>query len=183
MAVLKIRTWPDPILKQKGALVDRFDEDLRRILEDMAETMYAYKGIGLAAQQVGLALRLLVCDVPPMDEKDKPLGLLYIVNPVIVRREGEITWNEGCLSFPGLEIDVRRSEMVHVAYQNERGEKKDLIARGLLAVCLQHEIDHVDGIVFTDRLPPLARKMALRNYERLRREAQGREVSQKDLSS
>jgi len=171
MAILTIRYWPDPILKQKGEPVEVFDEALRRTLDDMAETMYANRGIGLAAQQVGLTKRMFVCDVPPEAEGEKGSGLLYVVNPRIVRRDGEVTWNEGCLSFPGLEIDVKRAERVLVRYQDADGCPHELDARGLLAVCFQHEGDHLDGVVFTDRLGPMSRRMALREYERLRREA------------
>lgn len=171
MALLEIRYWPDPILKQKGEPVTLWDDHLRQTLMDMAETMYASKGIGLAAQQVGLALRMLVCDVPPEREGEKGSGLLFLTNPRIVRREGEVTWNEGCLSFPGLEIDVNRAARVLVTYQDEHGRPREIQAGGLLAICLQHEIDHLDGIVFTDRLGPVRRRMALREYERLRQQA------------
>lgn len=170
MALLAIRTWPDPILKQKGQPIEVWDDDLRRILTDMAETMYASRGIGLAAQQVGLARRMLVCDIPPEQEGEKGTGLLFLTNPRILRREGEVTWNEGCLSFPGLEIDVNRAARVRVAYQDEHGRPREVEAGGLLAVCLQHEMDHLDGIVFTDRLGPVSRRMALREYERLRKQ-------------
>lgn len=170
MALLPIRNWPDPVLKKKSQPVEVWDDDLRRILMDMAETMYASRGIGLAAQQVGLTLRVLVCDVPPEKEGDKGSGLLLVTNPRIVRREGEVTCNEGCLSFPGLEIEVSRAARVRVAYEDDHGRPREIEASGLLAVCLQHEIDHLDGIVFTDRVGPVSRRMALREYERLRKE-------------
>lgn len=172
MAVLQIRYWPDPILKQKGEPITEWDEGLRKLLSDMAETMYANRGIGLAAQQVGIAKLMLVCDVPPEEEGGKGSGLLAITNPRIIWREGEITWKEGCLSFPGLEIEVTRWEKIRVAYQDEYGKYRELEAAGLLAVCLQHEIDHVNGVVFVDRVGPVRRKMALREYERLRKAAQ-----------
>ncbi len=180
MALLEVRFWPDPVLRQKGRPVEVWDEDLRRTLMDMAETMYAYKGIGLAAQQVGLTQRIMVCDVPSEKEGERGTGLLLVTNPRIVRREGEVTWNEGCLSFPGLEIDVNRAARVRVVYQDERGVQREIEAQGLFAVCLQHEIDHLDGIVFTDRLGPVSRRMALREYERLRKQrVQGEAVSER----
>ncbi len=183
MALLAIRYWPDSVLKQKGTPIEVWDDDLRRTLADMAETMYANRGIGLAAQQVGLARRMFVCDIPPEKEGEKGTGLLYIVNPRIVRRDGEVTWNEGCLSFPGLEIDVNRAARVRVTYQDEHGRAREIEAGGLMAVCLQHEIDHLDGIVFTDRLGPVSRRMALREYERLRKRAAAGGPSREDAQT
>jgi len=167
MALMKIRVWPDPVLKKKGDKVTVFDEKLRQLLEDMAETMYANKGIGLAAQQVGITKRVFVCDVPLDDKEGRTTGLLYLVNPEIVAREGKIVFKEGCLSFPGLEIEVERASKVLVRFQNEDGDEKEIEASGLVAVCFQHEIDHLDGVVFVDRVGPVKRRLALKEYQKV----------------
>jgi peptide deformylase len=172
MALLTIRVFPDDVLKRKAEPVASVDDDVRRLLADMAETMYARHGIGLAAPQVGISRRVVVIDVPAdEDEAAKGSGLLYLVNPAIATREGSTTTTEGCLSFPGLEIDVKRAARVRVTHLDDRGEARELAADGLLAICLQHELDHLDGIVFTDRLGPVSRRLALREFDKLRREA------------
>jgi peptide deformylase len=170
MALLKIRVWPDPVLKKKGEKVTVFDENLRQLLEDMAETMYANKGIGLAGQQVGITKRILVCDVPLDEQENKTTGLMFLINPEIVGKNGKIVFKEGCLSFPGLEIEIERARNVWVKFQNVDGEEKELEASGLFAVCLQHEIDHLDGIVFVDRVGPVKRRLALREFQKLMKE-------------
>lgn len=154
--------------------MDRFDAELRKLLQDMAETMYANKGIGLAAQQVGRLERVCVIDVP--GKEDAPgTGLMFLVNPAVVSREGSVVFKEGCLSFPGLEVEVERAATVTVEYQDEQGDRKTIVAEGLAAVCLQHEIDHLDGVVFVDRLSPLKRRLALKEYARAARRADERE--------
>jgi peptide deformylase len=167
MAILPIRHWPDEVLRRKAEPVDPVDAGTRRILSDMAETMYAANGVGLAGPQVGLSLRVVTIDVPGDEESDKPgRGLLYLVNPRLLSREGACKGTEGCLSFPGLEIEVKRSARVRLAYQDGDGVERTLDVDGLLAVCVQHELDHLDGIVFTDRLGPVSRRLALREYDR-----------------
>lgn len=163
MAVLSIRKYPDPCLREKAVEVVRFDEKLRKTLQDMTETMYASNGIGLAAPQVGLGLRVAVIDIPG-DEKRNPTGLIYLVNPRIVVGSGNISYVEGCLSFPGLEIEIQRYKRVVVEYQDERGVRRSVEATDLFAVCLQHEIDHLDGILFIDRADPQAREKAMKEW-------------------
>lgn len=169
MAVLTVRAFPDPVLKTRAAEVEVVDDEVRKVLADMAETMYRYNGIGLAAPQVGLSRRLIVLDVPGEDDEHPGPGLLYCVNPRILSREGAVSMVEGCLSFPGLEIEVKRAGRVRVAFLDGQGVERTLDADGLLAICFQHEIDHLDGIVFTDRLGPVSRRFALRDYEKMRR--------------
>lgn len=133
----------DPVLKEICKPVERIDKKLKRLLDDMAETMYASEGVGLAAPQVGIPIRMAVIDV----DKKK---LFELINPTIVEREGIAVDQEGCLSFPGLFGDVERAEKVKVEYTNRYGKKKSVEAEGLLARCLQHEIDHLDGKLFIE---------------------------------
>lgn len=172
MAMLPIRTYPDPVLLKPGERVVSVDDDVRRLLADMAETMYASNGIGLAAPQVGVSLRVSTIDVPADDEDGEPgLGLIYLVNPEIIERDGASVHREGCLSFPELEVDVKRWARVKVRFLDDRGESRELDATGLLAVCIQHELDHLDGVTMVDRLGPVSRRLALREYQKLMADA------------
>ncbi len=173
MAVLTIRTYPDPVLTERTAEVTEFTPALAKLIEDMAETMYFDDGIGLAANQVGEPVRVFVMDVAAGD--DAPSNFRAVVNPVIVAREGETAIEEGCLSFPGLLVKVPRSEKVTVRAADAQGNPYEFSAVGLEAICVQHELDHLDGIVFVDRLSPIKRRFALKEYLRLSREAQEEE--------
>lgn len=167
MTILTILEAPHPILKTRAAPVDAIDGSLLRLMDDMLETMYAAPGIGLAAPQVGVTKRVVVIDTAKDDEPKAPLRL---INPQIVwRSPEEITKEEGCLSLPDQFADVRRAQAVRVRYQNERGEMREIDAEGLLARCLQHEVDHLDGILFIDHLSPLKRNMVLRKLVKSRR--------------
>lgn len=150
MALLPILRFPDPRLKKVAAPVTRFDDDLRRLAADMAETMYEAPGIGLAATQVDVHKRLVVIDV----SEDKG-ELRVFVNPRLSACTGSQTGEEGCLSVPGIFDKVERAERVTVNYQDLDGADQVLEADGLLAVCIQHEIDHLDGKVFVDHLSQL----------------------------
>ncbi|MDB5801186.1 MAG: peptide deformylase [Rhodocyclales bacterium] len=147
MALLNILQYPDPRLHKKAVPVKLVDDRIRRLVADMAETMYAAPGIGLAANQVDVQERVVVIDA----SEDKS-GLRAFINPEIVQREGEQVCEEGCLSVPGIYEKVSRSAWVRVRALNEKGEKIELEAEGLLAVCIQHEIDHLDGKVFVEHL-------------------------------
>ena len=170
MAVLKIRTWPDEVLKTKAEPVAAVDDGVRKLLSDMAETMYREAGIGLAAPQVGVSRRVIVLDVPGEEEGEPGSGLIYAVNPRIVSRGGKCKITEGCLSFPGLEIDVERAERVTVEWLDGDGNPRTRDCQDLLAICFQHEIDHLDGIVFTDRIGLVRRRLALRDFARMQQE-------------
>lgn len=170
MALLKIRIFPDPVLRVRAEPVTVVDDEVRRIFADMAETMYAGDGIGLAAPQVGISRRIVVMDTAMDDESHKP-NLVYLINPRIVARSGDVTYSEGCLSFPDLHIDVKRSADVTVEFEDEKGEPRRIEASGITAVCLQHEIDHLDGVLFVDRLGLVRRRMALREFDRLQQQA------------
>ena len=150
MAVLDIRIAGDPVLKTVCEPVGRIDKKIRRTLKDMADTLYAsHNGIGLAAPQVGILKRLIVIDL------QDGTGLRELVNPVITNKEGSQIFTEGCLSVPNFEGDVERAEYVEVEYTDGRGQRQFLKADGLLAVCLQHEMDHLNGRVFVDHLSVL----------------------------
>jgi peptide deformylase len=165
MAILRILEVPNPILKRPAAPVERIDDEVRHLMEDMLETMYAAPGIGLAAPQVGVSKRIVVIDIS--ETKNAPLKL---VNPQLIwASERLVAAEEGCLSLPEQYAEVKRPEAVEVAYLDEHGEARTLRAEGLLARCLQHELDHLDGILFIDRISPLKRNMILRRLAKARR--------------
>ena len=146
MAVLDIKRAGDPVLKKVSEPVKRIDKKVKRILKDMTDTLYkSGNGIGLAAPQVGILQRIVVIDL--QDGK----GLLELINPVITKKEGSRIACEGCLSVPDFEGEVERAEYVECEYTDPHGKKQFIAADGLLAVCLQHETDHLDGILFTDK--------------------------------
>lgn len=150
MALLPILHYPDPRLHQSATPVTEFTAELKQLAEDMTETMYAAPGVGLAAPQVNVHQRLIVVDV----SEDKN-GLMVLVNPQIIAREGEQEYEEGCLSVPGVYSKITRAARVKVKAQDLEGAPFEVEADGLLAVCLQHEIDHLDGKVFVDYLSQL----------------------------
>ncbi|CAH1746473.1 peptide deformylase [Thauera humireducens] len=150
MALLPILRYPDPRLHTRAAPVEQVDDDIRQLVADMAETMYEAPGIGLAATQVNVHKRVVVIDVT----EDKS-GLMALINPEILERSGEQVCEEGCLSVPGIYEKVTRAERVKVRALDENGQSREIEAEGLLAVCIQHEIDHLDGKVFVEYLSSL----------------------------
>ena len=165
MAKLKILEYPDPRLRTRAARVERVDDALRTLIDDMFETMYAAPGIGLAAIQVNIPLRIIVIDVS--ESHDAPLCL---INPEIVERRGEEQMEEGCLSVPGYYEPVTRAEWIRVRALDRDGEPFELEQDGLLAVCIQHEIDHLDGKLFVDYLSSLKRQRIRKKLERDQRQ-------------
>lgn len=161
MALLPILRFPDPRLKKIAAPVTKIDDSIRRLIADMAETMYEAPGIGLAATQVNVQKRIVVMDVS--ESKDRPL---VFVNPSILEREGACESEEGCLSVPGYYERVERAARVRVSALDRRGEPFELEAEGLLAVCIQHEIDHLDGKLFVDYLSALKRDRIRKKLEK-----------------
>lgn len=164
--LLSIHTYPDPVLTTVAEEVkpEEFNQDLKELCKNMLYTMYQAPGIGLAAPQIGIGKRIFVVDVDyDRDETEEDSGEYALsnfqpkvfINPVIKQKEGEITYQEGCLSLPGVYEDVKRYEKIVVEYQNTDGEKKEIEADKLLSICIQHENDHLDGIVFIDRLSGL----------------------------
>lgn len=169
MATLEILKYPDPNLKKKSFPVQIMDQEVRQLVADMAETMYAAPGVGLAAPQVGRHLRIVVIDINP---PTLPKNLLVLINPEIIAGEGEIFWEEGCLSVPEFSEEVPRKKKVTVRYQNLDGEINEITGEDLLAVVLQHEIDHLDGLLFIDRLSKLKRDLYRHKIQKERREKQ-----------
>lgn len=168
MALLSIIDAPDPRLKVKSQSVEQVDDALRKLLDDMLETMYAAPGIGLSAIQVGVAKRVIVIDVHGEDEPPKPL---YLVNPEIVGLSDEMaTFNEGCLSLPEQFCEIERPAGVTVRFLDRDGAPRELTADGLLSRCIQHEMDHLDGILFVDHLSAVKRNMILRKLVKARKQ-------------
>ncbi|MBV9863253.1 MAG: peptide deformylase [Alphaproteobacteria bacterium] len=167
MAILPIITAPDPRLKIKAKLVPVVDAKVRRLMDDMLETMYHAIGIGLAAPQVGAGHRVLVLDVAREGEPPQPLRL---ANPEILwRSEEQAVANEGCLSLPEHYSEVTRAAEIRLRYLDHENEVREIDAKGLLATCLQHEIDHLDGVLFVDRISSLKRDMILRKLSKAKR--------------
>lgn len=164
MAVRKILEFPDPRLRIRAQPVERFDGELAALVADMFETMYAARGIGLAATQIDVHRRVLVADV-----SEDGSGRLVLVNPVIVAREGRQRCEEGCLSVPEIRAEVERAERIRVRAQDAEGETFEMEAEGLLAVCIQHEMDHLEGRLFVDYLSPLKREMLRKRLAKQRR--------------
>ncbi len=165
--VRDILIWPDPILKQHSLPVDKVDDGIRRLLDDMSETMYAADGVGLAAPQIGVLKRCIVIDASPRQEGQK---LIHLVNPTIVRAEGERIYTEGCLSIPGEAEDVDRFARVWVRALDYGGKEFEIEAEDLLSIALQHEYDHLEGVVFVDHLSSLKRELIRRRMKKLKAE-------------
>ena len=166
MSIRPVRIYGDPVLRQKSGEVTAFDDELRKLAEDMHETMHVYRGVGLAANQVGVAQRVIVVDVP-IEDDDR--AIYTLVNPEVLSRSGSESGEEGCLSMPGIYEDVIRSLKVRVRAHDEHGRPFELDAEGYLARALQHEIDHIDGVLFVDRLSPLKRQFLRRTLDGLAR--------------
>jgi peptide deformylase len=167
MAILPIIVAPDPRLKLACAPVAKVDAGVARLMDDMLETMYAAPGIGLAAPQVGVHKRVLVIDTAKPDEEPRPIVL---ANPELVATSEELkSWDEGCLSLPEHYAEVVRPSRVAVRYLDERNRKQEVEADGVLAVCLQHEMDHLDGILFVDHVSALKRNMILRKLRKAKK--------------
>jgi len=163
MAIRKILTEPDPFLRQKSQDVEGVDDEIRRLMQDMLDTMYAAPGIGLAAIQVGVPKRIIVIDLSKEEEK-KPL---YFVNPrVILKSNSNATYEEGCLSVPGQFAEIDRPDRCHVTYLDYNGKQQELKAEGLLATCIQHEIDHLEGILFIDYLSKLKKSFIVKKLSK-----------------
>ena len=164
MSIRDIVLYPHEVLSKKAAPVADVDDSVRQLVDDMVQTMYDAPGIGLAAPQVGVLQRLTVIDVSREEEES---DLRVFINPEIVRREGTIVWEEGCLSIPGVYEKVTRAENIVVQALDRDGKEFELEADGLLSVCIQHEIDHLDGVVFLQHLSSLKRRLALKKYRKI----------------
>ncbi|UJR82877.1 peptide deformylase [Sandaracinus amylolyticus] len=160
MAIRTILHYPDKRLRIPGERVTDFGPELQTLVDDMAETMYAAPGVGLAATQIGVAQQVFIIDVATGD--DEPSDLRVFVNPEILERNGEVVWEEGCLSFPGVHEEIDRAERVKVRAQDRNGQVFELEADGLLAVAIQHENDHLEGKLMVDHLGMLKKRMVHR---------------------
>jgi len=164
MAIRTIITEPNKILRQKSLPVNNVNKEEQRLMDDMLETMYNAKGIGLAAIQIGVPKRIIVMDISKNDEKNNPM---YFVNPLIKNKIPETsTYEEGCLSVPNFFAEMDRSKKCDVEYQDYSGNKKILKAEGLLATCIQHEVDHLEGILFIDYLSKLKKTMIIKKLSK-----------------
>ena len=168
MSKKKIVIEPDPILRKKSVNLEKVDDELRCLLDDMLETMYSAPGIGLAAVQVGVLKRLIVIDISKEKDKKNPL---FLINPEIVSRSKKTSiYEEGCLSLPGHFAEIERPAECHVKYIDYTGKEKEIKANGLLSTCIQHEVDHLNGILFIDYLSKLKKDMILKKLIKHKKE-------------
>jgi peptide deformylase len=168
MSQRKIVIEPDPILRKKSENLEKVDNELRLLLDDMLETMYAAPGIGLAAVQVGILKRLIVIDISKDKEKKNPI---FLINPEIIFKSKKTSiYEEGCLSLPGYFAEIERPEECHIKYIDYDGKKKEMKANGLLATCIQHEIDHLNGKLFIDYLSKLKKDMIIKKLVKHKKE-------------
>jgi peptide deformylase len=170
MAIRTILHYPDPRLRQKAQPVGDVTPEILKLIDDMAETMYAAPGVGLAATQIGEPHRIFLVDIASDNE---PSNLLVFINPEIVRQEGQQVGPEGCLSFPGISEDIKRSARVSVRARGRDGATFELSADGLLAVAIQHELDHLDGVLMIDRMGTLKKRIVQRKMQKRGAEAAG----------
>ena len=171
MSLRKILTEPNECLRKKSLAVEKVDEDLQKLMDDMLETMYAAPGIGLAAIQVGIPKRVIVLDIGQRDKsestndekQEEEKNPMYFVNPEIISKsKNNSTYEEGCLSVPGLFAEIDRPDKCHVKYLDYYGQPKELVAEGILATCIQHEMDHLEGILFIDYLSKLKKSIIVK---------------------
>ena len=173
MALRQILTEPNKILREKSLRVENVDQDIQKLMDDMLETLYAAPGIGLAAVQVGVAKRVIVLDINRDKDKDKESkkNPMYFVNPEIVwKSEDKFTYEEGCLSVPNQFAEIDRPKQCHVRHLDYNGQPQELKADGLLATCIQHEIDHLEGILFIDYLSKLKKEMIIKKLSKQKKE-------------
>ncbi len=164
MAKRKILTEPDPFLRQKSKNVETVNDEIRSLMDDMLETMYDAPGIGLAAIQIGVPKRVIVIDLSKQGEKKNPL---YFVNPkILIKSKNDATYEEGCLSVPNQFAEISRPDTCNVKYLDYDGNEKILKAEGLLATCIQHEMDHLEGILFIDYLSKLKKSMIIKKLSK-----------------
>ena len=175
MSTREILKYPDPFLKTRARPVEEVDDEVRALIDDMRETIYAYKGIGLAAVQIGVDKRVIIIDIPAYEEEGEeslPGYKMALVNPEITFSEGEFKFEEGCLSVPGINAYVKRAFHVLVKALDRDGNPVEIDAEDILSVVIQHEIDHLDGILFIDRLSRLKRDIIKRRYRKLQEQDQ-----------
>ena len=178
MALRQILTEPNKILRQKSLIVEKIDQDLQKLMDDMLDTMYAAPGIGLAAIQVGVPKRVIVLDIGSRDKsedqndnREEKRNPIFFVNPEIIDKSlNNSTYEEGCLSVPGQFAEINRPDKCHVKYLDYYGQPKEIKAEGMLATCIQHEIDHLEGILFIDYLSKLKKSMIIKKLSKHKKE-------------
>lgn len=171
MTKLKIFEYPEPILKKKAEKVQKVDDELRRFLDDMLETMYSAVGVGLAAPQVGVLKRIVVIDAERDCEEGFDGAPIYLINPEIIWKSDDIVISEeGCLSVPGQKSEVERFAKIRINYLDYHGKEQEILAEDFLAIVIQHEMDHLDGILYIDRISRLKRGILVRKLEKERKE-------------
>jgi len=173
MAIRKILTEPNKILREKSLRVENVDQEIQGLMDDMLETLYAAPGIGLAAIQVGIAKRVIVMDINRDRDKDKKRkkNPIYFVNPEIIwKSEDKFTYEEGCLSVPNQFAEIDRPKQCHIKHLDYNGHPQELKADGLLATCIQHEIDHLEGILFIDYLSKLKKEMIIKKLSKQKKQ-------------
>ncbi|MEW6107589.1 MAG: peptide deformylase [Nitrospirota bacterium] len=163
MAILEIKKFPSKILNQKALPVTSFDDNLQSLIDDMIETMCAAPGVGLAAPQVGVSKRLAVIDI---STKETKFPVFVLINPVVLKKEGIIEFEEGCLSIPEYTVKLQRAEKVYVKAIDRKGRNIEIQGEGLLSIALQHEIDHLDGILLIDRISPIKREFFKKRFKK-----------------
>jgi peptide deformylase len=169
VALREILEYPDPRLREVAKPVAAVTPEIQTLVDDMAETMYAAPGCGLAATQLGIPHRIFVVDCA---DEDEPSDLKIFINPEIIEKDGQVVWTEGCLSFPGVREEIKRAETVKVRALDRNGKPFELEADGLLAVAIQHETDHLDGVLMIDKLNALKKRMMGRKLAQARKEHQ-----------
>ena len=168
MAKKKIIIEPDPILRKKSIKLEKVDLEVKKLMDDMLETMYSAPGIGLAAVQLGILKRVIVIDISKEETKKNPL---FLVNPVINYKSKKMSiYEEGCLSLPGHYAEIERPAECNLSYLDYHGKKRDLQAKGLLATCIQHEVDHLNGVLFIDYLSKLKKDMIIKKLKKQKKE-------------
>ncbi len=165
--IRKVVKYPDPVLKTPTKKVEVINEDIKALVKDMFETMYHEEGVGLAANQIGVPLSIMVIDTTP--RKESPPVKAVLINPQMIHMEGKVTYREGCLSFPGLSVEVPRNSKVIVKALDLEGKEVEYTFEGFPAIVFQHEFDHLNGITFIDRLSGLKRRLALERYSKLQK--------------
>ena len=170
MAVLEILKYPHPLLKKRSKEVERVDEEVRKLIQNMTETMYAVNGIGLAACQVGVPRRIIVLDVSPLDSEQ---SLFAMINPEVISEEGEIDYEEGCLSVPDCLEKIKRREKIRIRGTSPEGKEMEVEGEGILAIALQHEIDHINGVLILDRVSRLKREIYRNKLRKEKRKEEG----------
>jgi len=168
MALRQILTEPNPILRNKSLPVEKVDKELQELIDDMMETMYAAPGIGLAAIQVGVAKRVIVLDLSSKEETKNPM---HFVNPeIITKSENITTYEEGCLSVPGQFAEINRPDKCYVKYLDYFGKPQEMKAEGMIATCIQHEMDHLEGVLFIDYLSKIKKSMIVKKLSKQKKE-------------